>query len=66
MHTAYQRVVEVPGDTLAFMTRRERGVWSLHETNTDILAIAKGRFKARPHINHSSSQVGVSVCSPIV
>ena len=41
MHTAYQPVVEVLGDTLALMTRRERGVWSLHDTNTDILAIAK-------------------------
>ena len=47
MHTAYQPVVEVLGDTLALMTRRERGVWSLHDTNTDILAIARGRFKWR-------------------
>jgi len=30
MHTAYLPVVEVLGDTLALMTRRERGVWSLH------------------------------------
>ena len=65
MHTAYQPVVEVLGDTLALMTRRERGVWSLHDTNTDILAIAKGRFKAPPHINHSLSQVGLSVRSLI-
>jgi len=65
MHTAYQPVVEVLGDTLALMTRREHGVWSLHDTNTDILAIAKGRFKAPPHINHSLSQVGLSVRSLI-
>ena len=52
MHAAYQTVVVVPGDTLAFMTRRERGIWSLDETNADILAIAKGRFKAPPHIIH--------------
>ena len=53
MQTAYQPVVEVLGDTLALMTRRGRGVWSLHDTNTDILAVARGRFKAPPHINHS-------------
>jgi hypothetical protein len=52
MHTAYQPVVEVLGDTLALMTRRGRGVWSLHDTITDILAIAKRGFKAPPHINH--------------
>ncbi len=48
MNAAYQPVVEVLGDTLALMTRRERGVWSLHDTYMNILAIAKGRFKARP------------------
>ena len=48
MHTAYQRVGEIRGGTLALMARRERGVWSSQETNTDILAIAKGRFKAPP------------------
>jgi hypothetical protein len=60
MHTAYQPVVEVLGDTLALMTRRERGVWSLHDANADILGIAKRRFKAPPHINHSLSQIGAS------
>ena len=45
MHTAYQPVVEVLGDTLALMTRRERGVWSLHDTNTDILAIARRKIQ---------------------
>src|SRR5262249_25900574 len=40
MHTAYQHVVDFLGDILAFMIRREREVWSLHETGTDILAIA--------------------------
>jgi hypothetical protein len=54
MHTAYQPVVEVICDTLASMTRRD-GVWSLHATNRGILAIAKGRFKAAPHINQSWS-----------
>jgi hypothetical protein len=63
MHTAYQPLVEVLGDTLALMTRRERGVWSLHDTTTDILAVATGRFKAPPHINHSLSQVGLGVRS---
>jgi hypothetical protein len=60
MHVAYQPVVEVLGITLALMTRRERGVWSLHDTNTDILAIANGSFKAPPDIHHSMSQVGRS------
>jgi len=63
MHPADQPVVEVLGDTLALMTRRERGVWSLHDTNAGILAIANVRFKARPHINHPLSQVGLSVRS---
>jgi hypothetical protein len=60
MHAAYQPVVEVLGDALALMTRRERGVWSLHDTNTDILAIANGRFNAPPHINHSFSHMGLA------
>ncbi len=63
MHSAYQPVVEVLGDTLALMTRRERGVWSLHDANTDILAVPNGRFKILPHINHSSSHGGLSVRS---
>jgi hypothetical protein len=65
MHTAYQPVVEVLGDTLALMTRRGRGAWSLHDTNADILAIANGSFKALPHINHPLSQVGLGVRSLI-
>jgi hypothetical protein len=65
MHTAYQSVAEVLGDTLALMTRRGRKVWSLYDTNTDILAVARGRFKVAPHINHSWSQVGLSVRSLI-
>jgi hypothetical protein len=58
-------VVEILGDTHALMTRRKLGVWSSHDTNTDILAIAKGSFKAVPDINHSLSQVGLGVCSLI-
>jgi hypothetical protein len=46
MHIARQPVVEVVGDTLALVTRRERGAWSLHDTNAYSLAIARGRFKA--------------------
>jgi hypothetical protein len=61
MHTTYQPMREVLGDTLALMTRRGRGVWSWHDTNTNSLAIARGRFKALPHINHSLSQVGLGV-----
>jgi hypothetical protein len=57
MHTAYQPVVEVLGDTLALMKRRERALWSSHDTTTDILAIADERFKAPIHINHSLSHV---------
>ena len=60
MPIAYQSVVEVLGERLALMTRRERGVWSLPNTNADILAIAKGRFKAPSCINHSLSRVGLS------
>ena len=37
----------------------------MHDTNTDILAIATGRFKAPAHINHSLSHVGLSVRSLI-
>jgi len=37
----------------------------LHDANTDILAIAKRRFKAAPHINQSLPQVGHGVCSLI-
>ena len=48
MHTAYQPVVEGVGDTLAWMTRRERGIWSLTKRIRDILAIAKRGFKASP------------------
>jgi hypothetical protein len=48
MNTAYRPVVEVLGDTRVLMARRDRGVWSLHDTNTNILAIAQGRFKAPP------------------
>jgi hypothetical protein len=66
MHTAYQPVAKVLCETLALMTRREREVWSLHDTNTGILAIAKGRFKSPPHINHSLSQVGPYVPSLVV
>ena len=40
MMNAYPPVIEVLGDTLASMSRRGRGAWSLHETNTDSLAIA--------------------------
>ena len=65
MRIAYQPVVAVLGDTLAVLTRRERGVWSLHDTNEDILALPQGRYKALPHINHSMSQVGLSVRSLI-
>ncbi len=61
MHIAYQPVVEVLGDTLALMTRRERGVWSLHDTDEYILALRQGSYKALRHINHSMSQVGLSV-----
>jgi len=45
MHIADQPAVEVLGDTLALMIQRERGVWLLHDTDTGILAIVKGRFK---------------------
>jgi hypothetical protein len=65
MRNAYQPVVAVLGDTLATMTRRERGVWSLHDTINDILALPQGRYKALPHINHSMSQVELSVRSLI-
>jgi hypothetical protein len=58
-------VVEALGDRLASMTRRERGIWPLHDTSTNILAIARRRFKAPPHINHSWSQVGLGVSSVI-
>jgi hypothetical protein len=61
MRIAYQPVVAVLGDTLAVMTRRVRGVWSVHDTNEDILALSQGRYKALPHINHSMSQVGLGV-----
>jgi hypothetical protein len=63
LYITYQSVVELLGDALALMTRRERKAWSLHDSN--ILAMAKGRFKAAPHINHSWTQVGQSVRSPI-
>jgi hypothetical protein len=59
MHIAYQPVVEVLSDTLALMTRRERAVWSFHDANTVILAIARGRIKVPPYTNHSMSQVGL-------
>jgi hypothetical protein len=45
------------------MTRREREVWSLHDKNTGILAIAEERFKAPTHINHSLSHGELSVRS---
>jgi hypothetical protein len=32
MRTAYQPVAGVVGDTLAFKTRREGGIWLLHDT----------------------------------
>jgi hypothetical protein len=56
MHTACQALVEVLGDMLALMTRRQRGVWSLPDRAQDILASGYGRYKARPHINHSLSK----------
>jgi hypothetical protein len=65
MHTAYQPVLEVLGDSLALPTRRECGVWALHDANIDILATAKRRFKVSPHVNHSMSQAGLSVRSLI-
>jgi hypothetical protein len=66
MHTAYQHVGGAFGGTVAFMTRRECGAWSLHGPDRVILAIAGGRFKASPHVNHPSSRAAVSVRSPIV
>ncbi len=65
MRAAYPPVVKVVGDTRASMTHRGRGVWSLRDPNANSLAIAKRRFKARPHIDHSLSQVGLSVRSRI-
>jgi hypothetical protein len=53
LHIAYQPVVEVLGDTLALMTRRESGKWSSHDTNADILAIPQGGFKAPPRISEA-------------
>jgi hypothetical protein len=61
MAIACQPVAKVLGDTLALMTRQERGVWSLHDTNKHSLALAEGRFKAPRHIDYSMSQVGLSV-----
>ena len=45
MHTAYQPVVTAVGDALALRSRREPDVGSLHDANTDILSINKGRYK---------------------
>jgi hypothetical protein len=61
MHTAYQPVAKVLGDTHALMTCRERGVLLLHDANVDILAVAEGRFKALTDITHTFFQVGVGI-----
>ncbi len=50
MHTAYQRAVSVLGNTLALMTRDQRGVACVHKTDTATPAIAESRFIARPHL----------------
>ncbi len=65
MNAAYQPVVEVLGDTLALLTRRERGVWPVHDTSTGILATAQGRFKAPRDFSDSLCQVGLGVRSLI-
>jgi hypothetical protein len=59
MRIAYQPVGGVLGDTLALMTLREPADLSLHNTNTDILAIVKGRFKPPLHINRLMSYCGI-------
>ena len=46
MQTAYKAVVEVLSHPLALMTRRGRGVLSTQVSDTAILAIARGGFKA--------------------
>jgi hypothetical protein len=57
MHIAYQAGVELLGGVRRWITRRERAVWSLHDTiNTEILTITKRRFKALLCINHSIYQ----------
>jgi len=40
-----QPLAKVLGDTLAWMTRRERGVRPCDDMNTDILAIANGKIQ---------------------
>ncbi|MGP0063249.1 MAG: hypothetical protein ACLQGP_06545 [Isosphaeraceae bacterium] len=65
MNTTCHSVVEVLGDAIALMTRQERTVWSLHDTDADILSLAQGRFKGPAHINHSLSQLRFSVHSLI-
>jgi hypothetical protein len=57
MRDAHQPMVERFGGKLALRTRRERGVWSLHGTNTEILATVRRGFKAPPHLDHILSHV---------
>ncbi len=63
MHTACERGIS-PGDTLALMTRDQCGVAPLYDTDTDILVIAKRRFKAGGVCANSRMPRRGATCQP--